>query len=201
MHCTRKITDDLVWIGANDRKLSLFEAVYPVPSGISYNSYLLKDDKTVLFDTADSAVREQFFCNLAYELGDRKLDYVVVQHMEPDHSATLWQLLTLYPDTKVVTSAKALTMMTQFFSELPTDRVITVKEGDTLETGKHTFSFIAAPMVHWPEVIMTYDTTDKILFTADAFGTFGALDGAIFADEVNFDKEYHLLLYFGNYKW
>ena len=190
MHCTRKITDDLVWIGANDRKLSLFEAVYPVPSGISYNSYLLKDEKTVLFDTADSAVREQFFCNLAYELGDRKLDFVVVQHMEPDHSATLWQLLTLYPDTKVVTSAKALTMMTQFFPELPADRVITVKEGDTLETGKHTLSFIAAPMVHWPEVIMTYDTTDKILFTADAFGTFGALDGAIFADEVNFDKEY-----------
>ncbi|MBR5089872.1 MAG: FprA family A-type flavoprotein, partial [Ruminiclostridium sp.] len=190
MHCTRKITDDLVWVGANDRKLSLFEAVYPVPAGVSYNSYILKDDKTVLFDTADSAVSDQFFENLAYELGDCSLDYVIVQHMEPDHSATLWQLLTLYPGTKVVTSAKALTMISQFFSELPAERVITVKEGDTLDTGKHSFSFVAAPMVHWPEVIMTYDTTDKILFTADAFGTFGALGGAIFADEVDFEKDY-----------
>ena len=190
MHCTRKITDDLTWIGASDRKLSLFEAVYPVPEGVSYNSYLLKDDKTVLFDTVDKAVGEQFFENLVYELGDRQLDYVVVQHMEPDHSATLNQLLTLFPGVRVVTSAKALAMIGQFFEPLPAERVITVKEGDTLVTGRHTLSFVAAPMVHWPEVIMTYDTADKILFTADAFGTFGALDGAVFADEVDFTRDY-----------
>ena len=186
MYCTRKITDDLTFIGGSDRKLSLFEAVYPVPRGISYNSYLLTDDKTVLFDTVDKAIGELFFENLAHALDGRKLDYIIVQHMEPDHSAALWQLLTLYPDTKVVTSAKALAMIGQFFSALPAERVVTVKEGDTLGTGHHTLSFAAAPMVHWPEVIMTYDSTDKVLFTADAFGTFGALDGAVFADEVDF---------------
>ena len=190
MHCTRKITDDLVWIGGNDRKLSLFEAVYPVPDGVSYNSYLLKDDKTVLFDTVDNALSEMFFENLKYELGGRALDYVVVHHMEPDHSATLGQLLALYPGVKVVTSAKALTMIGQYFDALPADRTVTIKEGDTLETGKHTFSFVAAPMVHWPEVMMSYDATDKILFSADAFGTFGALGGAIFADEVDFARDY-----------
>ncbi len=190
MYCTRKITDDLTFIGASDRKLSLFEAVYPVPAGVSYNSYLLADDRTVLFDTADMSVAAQFFDNLAYALGDRSLDYVIVQHMEPDHSATLGMLLDKYPGVKVVTSAKALTMIGQFFSVLPEERVVVVKEGDTLDTGKHKLSFIAAPMVHWPEVIMTYDSTDKILFTADAFGTFGAPDGAVFADEVDFAGEY-----------
>ena len=190
MHTTRKITDDLTFVGASDRKLSLFEAVYPVPAGVSYNSYVLTDDKTVLFDTADMSVAAQFFDNIAYALGGRKLDYVIVQHMEPDHSATLGILLEKYPEVKVVTSAKALAMIGQFFSPLPADRVMTVKEGDTLDTGKHKLSFIAAPMVHWPEVIMTYDSTDEILFTADAFGTFGAPDGALFADEVNFDRDY-----------
>ncbi|MBO6301974.1 MAG: flavin reductase [Ruminiclostridium sp.] len=190
MHTTRKITDDLTFVGASDRKLSLFEAVYPVPAGVSYNSYVLTDDKTVLFDTADMSVSAQFFDNVAYALGGRKLDYVIVQHMEPDHSATLGILLEKYPEVKVVTSAKALAMIGQFFSPLPADRVMTVKEGDTLDTGKHKLSFIAAPMVHWPEVIMTYDSTDEILFTADAFGTFGAPDGALFADEVNFDRDY-----------
>ena len=190
MHATRKITDDLTFVGASDRKLSLFEAVYPVPAGVSYNSYVLTDDKTVLFDTADMSVAAQFFDNIAFALDGRKLDYVIVQHMEPDHSATLGILLEKYPEVKVVTSAKALAMIGQFFSPLPADRVITVKEGDTLDTGKHKLSFIAAPMVHWPEVIMTYDITDKILFTADAFGTFGAPDGALFADEVNFDRDY-----------
>lgn len=186
MHCTRKITDDLTWIGASDRKLSLFEAVYPVPKGISYNSYLLNDEKTVLFDTVDKAVCDQFIDNLRFALGGRKLDYVVVHHMEPDHSATLGVVLAMFPEAAVVTSAKANTMIAQFMYPLPPERVRIVKEGDTLETGKHTFSFIAAPMVHWPEVIMSYDSTDRILFTADAFGTFGAPDGAVFADEVDF---------------
>ena len=190
MYCTRKITDDIIFIGGIDRKLSLFEAVYPVPAGVSYNSYLVKDDKTVLFDTVDNSIAELFFENLAHELNGRPLDYVVVQHMEPDHSATLRRLLTAYPEAKIVTSAKALTMIGQFFDAPAAERVITVKEGDTLTTGKHTFSFVAAPMVHWPEVIMTYDTADKVLFTADAFGTFGALDGAVFADEADFEKDY-----------
>lgn len=190
MYCTRKITDDIIYIGGSDRKLSLFEAVYPVPTGVSYNSYLVKDEKTVLFDTVDSSVAELFFENLKHELGGRKLDYVVVQHMEPDHSATLRRLTETYPEAKIVTSAKALTMIGQFFDVPAEERVQVVKEGDTLTTGKHIFSFVAAPMVHWPEVIMTYDSTDKVLFTADAFGTFGALDGAIFADEVDFAGDY-----------
>ena len=190
MYCTRKITDDIIFIGGSDRKLSLFEAVYPVPAGVSYNSYLVKDEKTVLFDTVDNSIAELFFENLAHELNGRSLDYVVVQHMEPDHSSTLRRLLTAYPEAKIVTSAKALTMIGQFFDAPAAERVITVKEGDTLTTGKHTFSFVAAPMVHWPEVIMTYDTADKVLFTADAFGTFGTLDGAVFADEADFEKDY-----------
>ncbi|MBQ3842026.1 MAG: flavin reductase [Ruminiclostridium sp.] len=190
MYCTRKITDDIIYIGGSDRKLSLFEAVYPVPTGVSYNSYLVKDEKTVLFDTVDSSVAELFFENLKHELGGRKLDYVVVQHMEPDHSATLRRLTETYPEAKIVTSAKALTMIGQFFDVPAEERIQVVKEGDTLTTGKHIFSFVAAPMVHWPEVIMTYDSTDKVLFTADAFGTFGALDGAIFADEVDFAGDY-----------
>ncbi|MBP3856600.1 MAG: flavin reductase [Ruminiclostridium sp.] len=190
MHCTRKITDDLTFLGGSDRKLSLFEAVYPVPEGVSYNSYLLKDDKTVLFDTVDKAICDQFLDNLRYALGGRKLDYIIVQHMEPDHSATLGVVLAMFPEAKVITSAKANTMISQFMYPLPAERVQTVKEGDTLETGRHTLSFVAAPMVHWPEVIMTYDAADKVLFTADAFGTFGALDGAVFADEVNFERDY-----------
>ena len=190
MHTTRKITDDLTYIGASDRKLSLFEAVYPVPEGVSYNSYLLTDEKTVLFDTVDSAVGAQFFENLACALDGKPLDYVIVQHMEPDHSATLKQLLDLHPETKVVTSAKAAAMIGQFFEPLPTERLVTIKEKDTLETGAHTLTFISAPMVHWPEVMMTYDSKDKALFTADAFGTFGAPQGALFADEADFMDKY-----------
>ncbi|MBR1832178.1 MAG: flavin reductase [Ruminiclostridium sp.] len=190
MYCTRKITDDIIYIGGSDRKLSLFEAVYPVPTGVSYNSYLVMDEKTVLFDTVDNSIGELFFENLAHELGGKPLDYIVVQHMEPDHSATLRRLLAAHPETKILCSAKALAMIGQFFEAPAAERVQVIKEGDTLTTGRHTFSFVAAPMVHWPEVMMTYDTTDKILFTADAFGTFGALDGAVFADEVDFMRDH-----------
>ncbi len=188
MHCTRKITNDLIWVGANDRRLSLFEGVYPVPHGVSYNSYLLTDEKTVLFDTADKAVGERFFENLTYALDTRPLDYLVVQHMEPDHSACVLRVLEAYPAVKLVCNTKTVSMIRQFFPEkdLPDERFLTVKEGDVLCTGKHTLSFVMAPMVHWPEVMVTYDATDKILFSADAFGTFGALDGALFADEVDF---------------
>ena len=188
MHCIKKITDDLMWVGANDRRLAMFEGVYSVPYGVSYNSYLLKDEKTVLFDTVDKAVRRQFMENLAFALDDRPLDYLVVQHMEPDHSALLEELCMRYPDMKLVCNAKTLAFIKQFF-DLDADAHI-VGENDTLNTGRHNLHFIMAPMVHWPEVMITYDSTDKIVFSADAFGCFGALNGALFADEVDFDKDY-----------
>lgn len=189
MYCTRKISDDLIWVGANDRRLALFEGVYPVPRGISYNSYVLTDEKTVLFDTVDKAVGELFFENVEHALDGRKLDYIVVHHMEPDHSATVAETVKRYPDAIVVCNAKVLSMLNQFFEGDFSGRVHIVKEGDTLETGRHKFTFLMAPMVHWPEVMVSYDSTDKILFSADAFGSFGSLDGAIFSDEVNFEKD------------
>lgn len=191
MYCYKKIKDDLFWVGANDRRLAMFEGVYSVPKGVSYNSYLLLDDETVLFDTVDKAVGDRFFENIKEVLGDRKLNYVIVQHMEPDHSATLAQLLEKHPETYVVVNQKTLTMINQFFADLDIeDRMILVKEGDKLPVGKHNLTFISAPMVHWPEVMVTYDTTDKILFSADAFGSFGALNGAMFADEVDFERDH-----------
>ena len=190
MHNTKKLTNDLYWVGANDRRLAMFEGVYSVPTGVSYNSYLLLDDKTVLFDTVDNAVAKNFFDNITYVLGDRTLDYIVIHHMEPDHSATLDQLILRYPQVKIICNAKIAQMIKQFFDFDLTDRVIEVKEGDKFETGHHTLNFVFAPMVHWPEVMVSYDSTDKILFSADAFGTFGALNGAIYADEVDFDRDY-----------
>ena len=190
MHNTKKLTNDLYWVGANDRRLAMFEGVYSVPTGVSYNSYLLLDDKTVLFDTVDNAVAKNFFDNITYVLGDRTLDYIVIHHMEPDHSATLDQLILRYPQVKIICNAKIAQMIKQFFDFDLTDRIIEVKEGDKFETGHHTLNFVFAPMVHWPEVMVSYDSTDKILFSADAFGTFGALNGAIYADEVDFDRDY-----------
>ncbi len=187
MHCIRTITPEVLFLGASDRRLALFESVYPIPRGVSYNSYLVLDEKTVLLDTADSAVSGQFFENLAEGLQGRPLDYIIVNHMEPDHSATLEEVLRRYPEAKVVASAKAIGMIGQFFDCDLTGRTIAVKEGDVLNTGRRTFHFVMAPMVHWPEVMVTYEETEKILFSADAFGTFGALNGNIFADEVNFE--------------
>ena len=189
MHNTRKISKDLVYVGASDRRLALFENVYPIPRGVSYNSYLLLDTQTVLFDTCDAAVASQFFDNVQAALAGRKLDYVVVHHMEPDHAATLMELLLRHPEATVVATAKAVQMMEQFFGARP-GRLMAVKEGDTLCTGAHTLAFTMAPMVHWPEVMMTYDTTGKTLFSADAFGTFGALSGNLFADEMDFEHEW-----------
>ena len=188
MHNTRQITNDLHYVGASDRKLALFENVYPIPSGVSYNSYLLMDEKTVLLDTADVAVAEQYFENVAHVLSDRSLDYLVVNHMEPDHCALIEGLLLRHSEAKIVTNAKAANMIRQFININIDDRLHTVAEGDTLCTGRHTLTFVMAPMVHWPEAMMTYDTTDKVLFSADAFGTFGALNGNIFADEMDFDR-------------
>lgn len=191
MYNTKKITKDLFWVGANDRRLSLFEGVYPVPIGVSYNSYLLMDEKTVLLDTADKSVSHQFMENIAHVLGDRDLDYLVINHMEPDHCAEIPCIMKKYPNVKVVCNAKIQTMITQFFDfKIPEEQLILVKEGDTLNTGKHNLTFVFAPMVHWPEVMVTYDTVDKILFSADAFGTFGSVDGNIFADEVDFEHRY-----------
>lgn len=189
MYNIKQITDDLYWVGGNDRRLALFENVYPIPGGVSYNSYVLIDEKTVLLDTADSAITELFTENVKAALNGRKLDYIIINHMEPDHSASLQRIADLYPEARVVTSAKAKTMIQQYF-DFDMSRVDTVAEGDTLTTGRHTLTFVTAPMVHWPEVLFTFDTTDGTLFSADAFGTFGALGGNIFADEVNFETEW-----------
>lgn len=190
MYCTKNIASDLVWVGANDRRLAMFEGVYSVPAGVSYNSYLLTDEKTVLFDTVDKAVGRIFFENLEHGLGGRTLDYLIVHHMEPDHSATLSELLLRHPETTVVCNDKTAVMIAQFFGSGAAGRMQLVKEGDTLSTGAHELTFYMAPMIHWPEVMMTYDKTAHTLFTADAFGVFGTLNGAIFADEVDFDRDY-----------
>ena len=190
MHNTRNIQEDIIYLGANDRRLALFENHYPIPRGVSYNAYLVLDEKTVLLDTADAAVADQFFDNLAYGLNGRPLDYIIVNHMEPDHCASLGRLLEVYPQTTVICNSKTLTMIHQFFGKNIEDRVMIVKEGDTFSSGRHVFTFVMAPMVHWPEVMVTYDTTDKILFSADAFGTWGALNGNLFNDDVNFDRDW-----------
>ena len=190
MYCFRKVTEDLYWVGSNDRRLAMFEGVYGVPNGVSYNSYLLMDEKTVLFDTVDAAVADVFFENLKHLLGERTLDCLVIHHMEPDHSATLGGLLLRYPGVKIVCNAKTAGMISQFFDFGADVDIQIVKEGESLESGRHSLSFLNAPMVHWPEVMFTYDQADRILFSADAFGTFGALNGALFADEVDFDRDY-----------
>ena len=190
MYCVKKITDDLAWIGGNDRRLALFEGVYGVPDGVSYNSYFIDDEKTVVMDTVDLAVADLFFENVDHMLAGRPLDYLVVDHMEPDHAATIEGLVMRHPEVTVVCNAKIQTMIRQYFNFDIDSRVHVVKEGDVLSTGRHQLTFVMAPMVHWPEVMVTYDLTDKILFSADAFGTFGALNGHIFADEVDFFGEY-----------
>lgn len=189
MHNTRKITSDMYWVGGNDRRIPLFENIYPVSEGVSYNSYLVIDEKTVLLDTVDKAVADVFFENVAHVLNGRPLDYVIVNHMEPDHCATLADLVMRYPDVKIVGNVKTFALISQFFGFDTDSRAVVVKEGDTLETGRHTFTFIMAPMVHWPEAMVTYDMTDKVLYSADAFGSFGAVNGNIFADEVDFEHE------------
>ena len=190
MYNYRKIQEDLFWVGANDRRLAMFEGVYSVPDGVSYNAYVLLDEKTVLFDTVDKAVSKTLFENLAAVLKDRKLDYVFVHHMEPDHSAVLEELVMRYPQVQVVCNAATKKMIRQFFDFDVESRWVEAKEGEIFSTGRHNFAFVKAPMVHWPEVMVSFDTTDGILFSADAFGTFGALNGALFADEVDFDRDY-----------
>lgn len=171
-----KITEDIQYVGVNDHQVDLFEGQYPVPNGMAYNSYVVLDETITVFDTVDQHFGAEWLGNIRALLGDRKPAYLVVQHMEPDHSANVAAFMAAYPDAQVVSSAPAFTMMKNFFGTDWADRRIVVKEGDTLATGRHTFAFVAAPMVHWPEVIVTYDTTDKVLFSADGFGKFGAND-------------------------
>ena len=190
MQCFRKVTEDLYWVGGNDRQIELFENIFPLAKGVSYNSYLLLDEQTVLFDTADYAIGKQFIENVMSVLNGRNLDYIVVNHMEPDHCSLIGELLLHYPDVKIIGNAKTFPMIEQFFSFDLTGETLTVKEGDTFCSGKHTFRFIMSPMVHWPEAMMTYDEKDKVLFSADAFGTFNALNGNLFNDELDFNREW-----------
>ena len=189
MECVRKLTKDLYWVGADDRRLELFENIHPIPRGVSYNAYVLLDEKTVLFDTADWSVCRQFLENVEAVLAGRPLDYLIVNHVEPDHAASLQEVLIRHPETKVISNEKAFDLMRQFGFSVD-DRAEVVAEGDTRKFGKHTIAFVAAPMVHWPEAMVSFDTTTGTLFSADAFGTFGALGGRIFADEVNFERDW-----------
>ena len=187
---TRNISDSIVWVGGSDRRLALFENLFPIPRGVSYNSYVILDEKTALLDTVDSSIALQFIQNVRATLGDKPLDYLIVNHMEPDHAATLAETVLRYPEAKIVCNAKTVPMIKQFFSFDIDSRAVIVKEGDTLEIGGHTYAFVMAPMVHWPEVMVTFDATDGILFSADAFGTFGAVSGSIMAKDIDFKGRY-----------
>ncbi|MFR3786654.1 FprA family A-type flavoprotein [Agathobaculum desmolans] len=190
MYCVRNVTEDLYWVGANDHRLTLFENIHPIPRGVSYNAYLLMDEQTVLFDTVDWSACRQLLENMEHVLDGRPLDYLVINHMEPDHGASIEEVLLRYPNVKVISTEKSFMLMRQFGFAVDSHELIEVKEGDTQCFGKHTVTFVAAPMVHWPEAMVTFDLTDGVLFSADAFGTFGALDGKLFADEVNFDRDW-----------
>lgn len=189
MFCVREVTEDLYWVGGNDRRLALFENVHPIPRGVSYNSYLLLDEKTVLFDTVDWSICRQFLENIQAVLNGRPLDYLVINHMEPDHGAAIEEIILRYPDVKIISTEKSFLLMRQFGFEID-GRMEEVVEGDVKSFGKHEVTFVAAPMVHWPEAMVTFDTTNGVLFSADAFGSFGALDGKLFNDEVDFDRDW-----------
>ena len=189
MYTVRKVTDDLYWVGANEHRLHLFENIHPIPRGVSYNSYLLMDEKTVLFDTVDWAVCREFLNNIEHVLDGRDLDYVIINHLEPDHAASLDEVLIRYPNAKVISNERAFMMMRQFGFDVD-GKEIEVAEGDAMSFGQHEITWVAAPMVHWPEAMVSFDTTNGVLFSADAFGSFGALDGKLFADEVNFDRDW-----------
>lgn len=189
MHNVREVVKDLYWVGGNDRRLTLFENIHPIPEGISYNSYLLLDEKTVLLDTVDWSVGNKFMENIKYILKDRSLDYMIINHMEPDHAACIGEILLNYPDVKIIGNKKTFDFMKQFNFEVDKN-CIEVKDGDTLSFGEHELLFISAPMVHWPETMATFDITNGVLFSADAFGTFGSLDGRLFDDEVDFEREF-----------
>lgn len=190
MYCVRNVTEDLYWVGANDHRLALFENIHPIPRGVSYNAYLLLDEASVLFDTVDWSACRQLLENIEHLLEGKPLDYLVINHMEPDHGASIEEILLRWPKVKVISTEKAFMLMRQFGFEVEGHECIEVKEGDTQCFGKHTVTFVAAPMVHWPEAMVTFDVTNGVLFAADAFGSFGALDGKLFNDEVDFDRDW-----------
>ena len=186
----QEVTKDIYWIGGSDRRLALFENLFPLPRGVSYNSYIVLDEKTVVFDTADISISDQYLENLKTALNGRPLDYLVVLHMEPDHCSQIATVAAMHPELTLVGNVKTFQMMKNYFPETADMKKIVVKEGDTLATGAHTFAFVMAPMVHWPEAMFAYDTATGTLFSADAFGTFGALESSIFADDYDFEKDY-----------
>ena len=190
MYCVCNVTEDLYWVGANDHRLHLFENIHPIPRGVSYNAYLLLDESTVLFDTVDWSACRQLLENVEHLLDGRPLDYLLINHMEPDHGASIEEILLRWPKVKVISTEKAFMLMRQFGFRIDDHELIEVKEGDTQCFGKHTVTFVAAPMVHWPEAMVTFDLTNGVLFSADAFGSFGALDGKLFNDEVDFDRDW-----------
>ncbi len=189
MYCVRNVTEDLYWVGGNDHRLALFENIHPIPRGVSYNSYLLLDRKTVLFDTVDWTIGRLFLENIQHVLDGKNLDYMVINHVEPDHAATIEEILLRYPKVKIISTEKAFMLMRQFGFSVD-GHIEEVKEGDVKSFGKHQVTFASAAMVHWPEAMVTFDTTNGVLFSADAFGSFGALDGKLFNDEVNFDRDW-----------
>lgn len=190
MHVVREVTDGLYWIGANDHRLTMFENIHPIPEGVSYNSYVSLGEKTILFDTVDWDACRQMLENLEYVLDGRDLDYIIVNHWEPDHAASLQEVLERYPDAKVIGNLKGFQLAEQFGFHIDESRKITVNEGDVIEAGDHKLTFLFMPMVHWPEAMVTLDLSNGALFSADAFGSFKALDGKLFNDEVNYDRDW-----------
>ena len=185
MYKSTKIKDDIVWIGVNDRKIEKWESHIPLDFGVTYNSYVILDEKICIIDGVEEGENGDFFRKLEATIGDRQADYIIINHVEPDHSGSIKSLLKIYPDIKVVGNAKSISILKLLDIDIPNDRTVVIKEKDVLDLGKHKLTFYLMPMVHWPESMATYDTTDKILFSNDAFGSFGALDGAIFNDEAN----------------
>lgn len=190
MHCVQQIAPHIYWVGGNDRRLERFENMFPLPNGVAYNSYLIMDEKTALMDTVDNAITQQFLENITHVLGGRALDYLVINHMEPDHCANIEELVRRYPNIKIVGNKKTFQMIEQFYAFDGKSNYHEVKEGDELTLGEHTLHFYFAPMVHWPEVMFTYEKKEKILFSADAFGSFGAFAGNLFSDESDFETVY-----------
>lgn len=200
MYCTRNVTESIIWVGGCDRRLALFENLFPISRGVAYNSYVILDEKTALIDTVDSSISRQFLENIHHALNGRSLDYLVINHMEPDHCANIEELMLRFPNLHIVGNEKTLALIRQFYDMDVEGRILTVKENDTLSLGRHTLRFYFTPMVHWPEVMMSYEENEKILFSADGFGSFGALNGALFSDEVDFDRDWlrDARRYYGN---
>lgn len=190
MHCVQKISENIYWVGGNDRRLERFENMFPIPNGICYNSYLILDEKTALMDTVDTAISRLFIENITHVLNGRDLDYLVINHMEPDHCANIEELVRRYPNIKIVGNRKTFQFIGQFYDFDYSFNMLEIKDLDSLSLGKYKLNFLTAPMVHWPEVMFTYEENEKILFTADAFGSFGALAGNLFSDETDYEHFY-----------